>query len=149
MFVIDKTVEINAPAEVVWEVLTDFASYREWNPFILDCKSTLTPGEPIDLKVKLFAVPQPQREWIKEFVPGRRFAYNMKPMPAGALRSQRSHDLVPAGNRTQYQSYFHLDGWLMPLVRALMGGRLERGFAGMTAGVQQRAEQLWAQRQAK
>lgn len=147
MFVIDKTLEINAPSEVVWEVITDFASYKEWNPFILECESSLKPGDPIDLKVKLFAFPQPQREWVKEFVPGRRFAYNMKPVPGGALSSQRSHDLQPAGPATRYQSYFHLDGWLMPVVRGLMRSRLEAGFEGMTQGIKRRAEQLWAQRQ--
>lgn len=147
MFVIDKSLEINAPAELVWEVITDFASYREWNPFLTDCKSTLKPGDPIDLKVKLFSVAQPQREWVTEYVAGRRFAYGMKPMPLGALSSQRSHDVQPAGANTMYQSYFHLDGWLMPLVRGLLGGRLEKGFEGMTQGIKARAEQLWAQRQ--
>ena len=27
-------IEIQAPAERIWQVLTDFASYPEWNPFI-------------------------------------------------------------------------------------------------------------------
>lgn len=146
MFVIDKTVEINAPAEVVWEVITDFASYSEWNPFIVECKSTLKPGDPIDLKVKLFSFAQPQREWVKEFVPGRRFAYTMKAVPLGTLSSQRSHDLMPAGDKTRYQSYFHLDGWLMPVVRAIMGSRIARGFEGMTNGIKTRSEHLWQQR---
>lgn len=147
MFVIDKTLDINAPAEVVWEVITDFASYSEWNPFILECESTLKPGDPIDLKVRIFSVPQGQREWVEEIVPGRRFAYAMKPMPAGALSSQRSHNIEPHGDRCSYQSYFHLTGWLMPVVRGLLGSRLEKGFAGMTSGIKERAEKLWAQRQ--
>jgi hypothetical protein len=29
---IDTTVDINAGPDAVWEVLTDFASYKEWNP---------------------------------------------------------------------------------------------------------------------
>ena len=29
---IDTTVDINAGKDAVWDVLTDFASYKEWNP---------------------------------------------------------------------------------------------------------------------
>jgi hypothetical protein len=31
-FTIDKAVDINAGRDAVWDVLTDFASYKEWNP---------------------------------------------------------------------------------------------------------------------
>jgi len=149
-FVIERTLEIAAPADVVWEVLTDFPHYAEWNPFLLDCKTTLKPGDPIDLRVKLLGPPQRQVEQMLEHVPGRRFAYCMKPFPAGALRSLRSHDVESlGGSRTRYRSYFHLQGWLMPLVRALLGGRLQKGFSGMWEGLQMRSEQVWKQRQAK
>ena len=29
---IDTTVDINASKDAIWDVLTDFASYSEWNP---------------------------------------------------------------------------------------------------------------------
>src|SRR6516225_5190084 len=31
-FTIDTTVDINAGPDAVWDVLTDFASYEDWNP---------------------------------------------------------------------------------------------------------------------
>jgi hypothetical protein len=31
-FTIDTTVDIDAGPDAVWDVLTDFASYKEWNP---------------------------------------------------------------------------------------------------------------------
>ena len=146
-FTIDKTVDIDAPASIVWEVITDLAAYPQWNPFCVECQSTLKPGDPIDMRVKLAGRPQKQREWMKEHIPGKRLAYAMKPVPAGALNSGRSHEVKSIGHdRTRYQSHFELRGWMMPLVRGLLGRRLQHGFAGMTAGIQQRAEQLWAQR---
>lgn len=145
MFVIEKTIEINAPAARVWEVITDLKRYPEWNPFMRECSTTFKPGAPIDMKVQLFAKAQPQQEIVLEYVEGKRFAYRMKPVPGGTLSSFRSHEVeaLPDG-RTRYRSYFHLKGWLMPLVRGLLGARLQKGFAGMTAGIQQRAESLHA-----
>lgn len=148
MFVIEKKLEINAPADVVWEVITDFARYGEWNPFIRAAQVDLRPGGIIDMQVQLMAKPQPQREWVKEVVPGKRFAYCMKPVPLNTLSSFRSHDVEPTGpGKTRYRSYFHLKGWLHGLVVALLGSKLEKGFAGMSEGIRTRAEALWAQRQ--
>ena len=147
-FVIERQFEIDAPADLVWKVLTDFPRYAEWNSFLPACSSTLRPGDPIDLQVKLGAKPQLQREWMIEHQPGRRFAYRMKPVPLSALSSQRSHDVEALGpSRTRYRSYFHLKGWIMPLVRALLGSRLEAGFAQMSEGLKQQAEKLWREQQ--
>jgi len=119
-FVIDRDIQIAAPAAVVWEVLTDLAKYPEWNPFCLECRSTLKPGDPIHMKVNLTGKPQDVEEVMAELVPGQRFAYHMKPMPLGALSSLRSHDLRSRGAELcSYRSYFELRGWLRPLVLGL------------------------------
>ena len=36
---------INAPKETVWNVLTDFEAYPQWNPFILSVKGKAVKGE--------------------------------------------------------------------------------------------------------
>jgi len=146
-FVVDQTLEIKAPAAVVWEVISDLPRYGEWNPFCIECVSTLRPGDPIDMKVKLMAKPQAQREWVSEYIDGKRFAYCTKPMPLGALSSLRFHNVESAGTAlTHYRSYFHLKGWLRPLVLALFGRKLLASFGEMNQAVVQRAESLWAQR---
>ncbi|WP_378732797.1 SRPBCC family protein [Nocardia brasiliensis] len=140
-FVIDATVEIDAPAELVWQVITDFPRYGEWNPFVSECRSSLVPGEPIDMLVHLGPRPRRQREWIRSHTPGRELSYAMKPVPLGALHSLRSHTVTPLGDgRARYESHFELAGWLGPVVVALLGKRLQRGFASMTAGIKEQAE---------
>lgn len=37
-------IDINAPAERVWQILTDFDEYPAWNPFIRSISGTLEPG---------------------------------------------------------------------------------------------------------
>ncbi|WP_227982376.1 SRPBCC domain-containing protein [Nocardia spumae] len=141
---IDDTVEIDAPAEVVWKVLTDLGSYGEWNPFVTECHSTLEPGDPIDMLVRLGSPkPRNQREFIRTNTPGVEFSYSMKPVPLGALHSRRSHTVTPLdGGRCRYRSHFELGGWLSPVVTTAMGKALHAGFGGMTAALKTRAEQL-------
>ena len=142
-FVIDKSVEIDAPAQLVWQVLTDVDSYGEWNPFVLECRTTLEPGSPIDMKVRLVGPPRRQREFIRSHTPGHEFSYCMKPAPLGLLSSERSHTLTPlADGRTRYDSHFQLNGPLAPVVSGLLGSALRTGFTGMTDAVKLRAESL-------
>lgn len=144
----DHNLEIDAPAELVWEVITDFPHYGEWNPFCLECTSTLKPGDTINMRVNLGRAPQKVVEIIESCVPGKGFSYHMKPLPLGALRSLRSHAIEACGaDKSQYRSHFELSGWLLPLVAAMFGEGMQSGFEQMSAGVKQRAEDLWRQRQ--
>ena len=142
--VIDATVEIDAPAELVWQVITDFPHYGEWNPFCVEASSTLVPGEPIDMLVKTSgSSPRRQREFIRSHTPETEFSYSMKPAPLGALHSLRSHRVTAlTPDRTRYESHFELAGWLQPVVSAVLGKNLKRGFADMTAGIRKQAESL-------
>ena len=143
MFEINHEIEIDAPASSVWAVITDFDSYPQWNPFVVSAKSSLKPGEPIDMKVKLLGPVQRQVEIILDVEEGKGFRYCMKPFPFGALSSERSHNIIDLGDdRCRYQSHFHLQGWMMPLVRGLMRPALHRGFGGMSEAIKQRAESL-------
>lgn len=146
-FIIDRTIEIDAPLPVVWSVIADVGRYGEWNPFVLECRTSFRAGEPIDMRVKLGSRVQQQSEVVKEFVPNQRFAYTMKPAPLGALHSFRSHEVESLGpNRTRYRSFFRLDGWANVVVLALFRDALEAGFAGMTDGIRRRAVELQTQR---
>jgi hypothetical protein len=45
--------EIQAPAERVWQVLTDFASYQEWNPFIRRIRGQPKEGKRLRVYIEL------------------------------------------------------------------------------------------------
>ena len=44
-------VEIEASTEKVWQVLTDFGQYRDWNPFIRDISGTLKVGSKLEIQI--------------------------------------------------------------------------------------------------
>jgi hypothetical protein len=141
-FIIEHDLEVAAPAERVWAVIADLDRYGEWNPFVVACRSSLEVGTPIDMRVRVLPwFAQPQRETILEHEPGRRLCYGVPGDALGALRSRRCHEvtaLAPA--RARYVSRFALSGWLMPVVRGLLGSRLRAGFEAMSTGIQRRAE---------
>jgi len=141
---IDHVLEVAAPADIVWGVVTDLDRYGEWNPFVVACRSTLRVGDPIEMRVHVLrAFAQKQTETIVEHDPGRSFSYGLANAPLGAVRSRRSHLVVPLGeDRSRYESRFELGGWCPPVVAGLVGGSLRRGFGGMAAALVTRAETL-------
>ncbi|MFN8627897.1 MAG: SRPBCC domain-containing protein [Candidatus Binatia bacterium] len=149
-FIIEEELEIAAPSAVVWEVITDLASYGQWNPFVVSCRSTLMVGDPIHMRVKIFSwLAQPQREFVQDHLPGRRLCYGLDGGRLRAVISRRCHELEALDpGRTLYRSRFALSGWIAPVTRILLGSHLRRGFNSMTAGIGVRAEQVWRGRQA-
>lgn len=140
-FAIRHELELAAPAAVVWQVITDLPAYPEWNPFVVACESSLHPGDPILMRVRVFAsFAQAQRETILEHESGERLCYGLEGGALGALASRRCHRVISAGpGRTRYESDFELSGWLAPFVRALLGSRLQRGFDSMAEALERRA----------
>ncbi|MET9326330.1 SRPBCC domain-containing protein [Tsukamurella sp. NPDC003166] len=143
-FVIDHTREIAAPPALVWQALTDFDAYPQWNPFAVAATCDLRPGGAIVMRVALRPPKlMTQKEFIVSVDEGRGFSYAMKPAPGGLLRSIREQGIVDLGDgRSRYTSHFQLDGPLSPVVGAVLGGNLRRGFTGNVDGLVRRAEEL-------
>ena len=45
MIKVRTEVEIEAPIDIVWQILTDFRRYEEWNPFIRQIEGPLKVGQ--------------------------------------------------------------------------------------------------------
>ena len=45
------SIEIDAPSSIVWEVLTDFTRFDQWNPFIRSVIGEATQGEQLQVQV--------------------------------------------------------------------------------------------------
>ena len=49
---IQTEVEIDAAPQIVWKVLTDLASYHDWNPHIVDASGVVEKGSTIRIRVE-------------------------------------------------------------------------------------------------
>jgi hypothetical protein len=44
-------IEVEARPERVWEILTDFPAYPEWNPFIRSIEGKASPGSKLEVRI--------------------------------------------------------------------------------------------------
>ena len=138
------TVEIDAPPETVWEVLTDFARYPEWNPFTPEVRTSLKVGDPIDMRVWMSGMRFHlwQREQIREVRPGELLRYGMTSLSPAILHAERVQTLEALpDDRTRYHTEDTIGGAISPLAFLLFGGSLEDGFSSMARALVQRAEE--------
>lgn len=140
--VIAAEVNIDASPQRVWQVLTDLARYPEWNPFTPRVDGRLAQGEPVTLHVHgLRRRPLTQREFVHDLVPGARLCWGMvmgHPALLTARRVQTLEALGPAA--CCYRTEDQLGGWLVPVVLALYGAAMQRGFDAMAVALKARAE---------
>ena len=143
--IIEHQLDIDAVPETVWQVISDFSHYSQWNPFIVGCECNLAVGNEIVMQVVLGEdkPPRAQTEYISEVDHGRYFAYTSPKKPTFLLRSFRSHTITAlANNRTRYDSGFELHGLLVPLLKLVLNKPLQWGFTEMSSGIAKRAVAL-------
>jgi hypothetical protein len=140
---IASEIEIDAPVEHVWEILVDLQSYPEWNPFTIKVESTLQPGDPVVLFVKMAPMRMiVQREQVSVCEPPHRLAWGLTMGLAFLLVTHREQLLIPKANgKTVYQTSDDFRGLLVPLVLWLYGDAIQKGFDSLARALKQHAEQ--------
>ena len=134
-------IEIDAPADAVWQVLTDFTAFPEWNPFIRSAEGALVAGEHIAVTL------QPPghkatsfRPALLSVEPARGFRWLGHVGMPGIFDGEHIHEIEPLGpRRSRYVQREQFHGVLVPF----FGGMLrdaERGFGEMNAALKARVE---------
>ncbi|MFW6089079.1 MAG: SRPBCC family protein [Gemmatimonadota bacterium] len=135
-------IEIDAAPRQVWDILTDFASYPEWNPFIRFVRGSPRVGE--RLKVGI----QPPGARGMTFRPrvlvaeaGRELRWRGRLLLPGIFDGVHRFAIEP---RTAANVLFRhseaFSGILVPLSRASLDRDTKRGFEEMNLALKQRAE---------
>lgn len=130
-------VDIDAPPDVVWEVLVDFGSYPRWNPFTREVRATLEVGSPVAMKVDMGPLGMvAQTETLVVLEPPHRIAWALDDLPRLLLWARRTQTLEALdGGRTRYRTEDLIGGALQGVVAWRYGASLERGFRAMAAAL--------------
>jgi hypothetical protein len=138
------TIEIDATPERVWQVLTHFAAYPDWNPFITRASGTSRPSERLYLRM------QPPggrgatvRPTVLEADPGRRLRWLGHVLLPGPVRRrpQLYHRTArrPSGSRHPTGAVPRHPG---PLAATSLDRHTLSGLQQLNQALKRRAEQL-------
>jgi hypothetical protein len=140
---ISSDVTIDAPPEKVWAVLTDFAAYPSWNPFIekLQCSTPLAVGG--HLTATIHAPGKKAMTFTPEILaaePDRELRWLGTVVHRSIFAGEHRHLLEPAGDgRTHYVQSEHFSGILVPFLKGTVRAAA-LGFAEMNAALKARVE---------
>jgi len=143
---IRSAIEIRAPIEVVWQVLTDFSAYPEWNPHIRYARGTPRLGrriwirsQPPDARAMRF------RPLIISWSPPHELRWRSTFISARLFSGEHGFRLEPLhGQRVRFVQDETYRGFLVPLYSRLRLPATRRGFEQMNQALRERAEDLAA-----
>ncbi|MDD3798892.1 MAG: SRPBCC domain-containing protein [Novosphingobium sp.] len=138
------TVDIDAPARIVWDILCDMPRYNEWNPFCVRAVSDLEMGAAVDMTLMNYAVPGslvPNCEYICALEPERMISWEMKYTPEWPYPARRDQVITPTGpNSCRYYSTDAFLGETGIHVHRFAGPWVKRAFDDSALALKARAE---------
>lgn len=135
-------VEIDAPPEAVWQVLTDLDQYPDWNPFIVSAEGRAEVGEKLTNRMQ---PPGGRGITFKPVVtvvePSLTFEWLGRLGLPGIFDGRHRFDLTP--NETGGTVVTHseqLDGILVRFMRSSLDTETMAGFEAMNVALKDRVE---------
>jgi len=139
---ISTSIEIAASPERVWRVLTDFASYPQWNPFIRSIEGRLQKGTRLKVRMQLprggeYAF----SPVVVKAVPAAELRWRGKLFVNGLFDGEHAFLIVSQGRHSvRFVQREEFSGWLAPLVMLGIAGKTRRGFQEMNRALKKVAE---------
>jgi hypothetical protein len=134
-------IEINASAEKVWQILSDFEKFPVWNPFVIKVLGKPKVNEILQIEVQL-----PESRLLK-FTPKVLVAEPNKElrwvgtMPLGMFRGEHFYQIEPISeNKIRFVHGEHFSGWTVGLTWKLLGKSIEKGYKIMNEALKKEAE---------
>lgn len=133
------TATIDAPAEVVWNVLTAAPDYASWNPEIVGVDGSFAAGARVKVHVRLGSgAVRRVVERIAVLEAPRRMEW-VGGLPFGLFVGRRTFTVEPRGRGTEFRMDLHMSGPMAALILKSVGDR-QPEIDRFASGLKQRAE---------
>jgi hypothetical protein len=134
-------IEIGAPAERVWQILTDFASYPEWNPFVRSINGEVKEGAQLEVYLQPSgARGMTFRPTVLKAEPSRQFSWLGHLFISGLFDGEHAFEIEQLEDRVRFVQRESFRGLLAPLLLRMLENDTRRGFEEMNAALKSRAE---------
>lgn len=135
-------IEIDASADRVWAILSDFTSYPQWNPFIRSMVGAPQHGARLQLII------QPSGGKVMRFSPvvlavepRRELRWLGRLVFPGVFDGEHRFVIAPLGEaKVRFEQSERFSGLLVSLFRASLDRDTRRGFEEMNRALKARAE---------
>jgi hypothetical protein len=137
-------IEIKAAPERVWDVLTDFDAYPQWNPFMVEAEGRAVTGQRLRVRMRPPGRRRPMtfRPRVLEAEPGRELRWLGRVLLPGVFDGLHRFTIEPAGpDRTRLVQQETFGGLLAPLLLRVLAKPTLAGFHQMNQALKDRAEQ--------
>jgi hypothetical protein len=145
---VEHRIGVQAPAEIVWEVISDFPAWKEWNPVHPRMEGELRIGTTLVVDFVVGdAPPTTIMPIVQDWVPYEQLHWRTKRL-RGFVTAIRYIEIDKKGDQNAIFSNGEL--FMGPLVRFVSRDerrRLRAAFTRMGEAVRDRAEAIWSQRQ--
>jgi hypothetical protein len=136
------TVDIAADPEAVWSVLTDFAAYPAWNPFVREISGDQTVGARLRVVLELPGrKPMTIRPRITRWEPGRVFEWLGHTGIRGVFDGRHRFTVDGLDDGTKFEQAERFSGLLAAPLLRFIGAATRQGFEAMNLALRNRAEE--------
>lgn len=134
-------IEIQAPPEQVWQVLTDLKKYSEWNPFIHHAIGQAKAGEKVDITFRSGSKEMTLHCTVIKVEPNRGLSWKYHVILPFLFQGEHSFVIEPAGdNKVRFIDREIFTGLLIPLQARDIDTNSRRGFEEMDRALKARVE---------
>jgi hypothetical protein len=136
-----REIEIDAPPESVWAVLSDFAAYSEWNPFIRRIGGELREGARLEVRIEPpGARATTFKPTVRAVKTNRELRWLGRLLLPGVVDGEHSLRIEPLdGGRSRFVQSERFTGLLVGLVGGTLA-KTEAGFEQMNTALKARVE---------